>query len=53
MGEATKATRINLFKAFDVSDQEQWHTAFAWYLENAIKFKLIVKNIDRHNSVPS
>ena len=27
--------------------------AFAWYLENAIKIKLIVKNIDRYNSVPS
>ena len=46
-GEATKATRINIFKSFDVSDQEQWPAAFAWYLENAIKFKLIAKNIDK------
>ncbi len=46
-GEATKATRINIFQSFDVSDQEQWPTAFAWYLENAIKFKLIAKSIDK------
>ena len=46
-GEATKATRINIFKSFDVSDQEQWTTAFAWYLENAIKFKIIAKSIDK------
>lgn len=45
--EASKATRINIFKSFDVSDQEQWATAYAWYLENAIKFKLIAKSIDR------
>ena len=45
--ENTKATRINILKSFDVSDQEQWATAFAWYLENAIKFKLIAKNIDK------
>lgn len=44
-GEASKATRINIFKSFDVSDQEQWGTAYAWYLENAIKFKLIAKSI--------
>ena len=46
-GEATKATRINIFKPFDVSHQEQWAKAYAWYLENAIKFKLIAKNIDK------
>lgn len=46
-GEATKATRINIFKSFDVSDQEQWPAAFAWYLDNAIKFKLIAKSIDK------
>ena len=46
-GEATKATRINIFKAFDVSDQEQWPAAFAWYLDNAIKFRIIAKNIDK------
>ena len=46
-GEASKATRINIFKSFDVSDQEQWTTAYAWYLENAIKFKLIAKSIDK------
>lgn len=46
-GEASKATRINIFKSFDVSDQEQWATAYAWYLENAIKFKLIAKSIDK------
>ena len=46
-GEATRATRINIFKSFDVSDQEQWTTAFAWYLENAIKFKIIAKSIDK------
>lgn len=45
--EASKATRINIFKSFDVSDQEQWTTAYAWYLENAIKFKLIAKSIDK------
>ena len=45
--EASKATRINIFKSFDVSDQEQWATAYAWYLENAIKFKLIAKSIDK------
>ena len=45
--EASKATRINIFEPFDVSDQEQWAKAYAWYLENAIKFKLIAKNIDK------
>lgn len=45
--ENTKATRINILKSFDVSDQEQWPAAFAWYLENAIKFKLIAKSIDK------
>ena len=45
--ENTKATRINILKSFDVSDQEQWAKAYAWYLENAIKFKLIAKNIDK------
>ena len=45
--EASKARRINIFKSFDVSDQEQWDTAYAWYLENAIKFKLIAKSIDK------
>ena len=45
--EASKARRINIFKPFDVSDQEQWAKAYAWYLENAIKFKLIAKNIDK------
>ncbi len=45
--EASKATRINIFETFDVSDQEQWGTAYAWYLENAIKFKLIAKSIDK------
>lgn len=45
--EASKATRINIFEPFDVSDQEQWTTAYAWYLENAIKFKLIAKSIDK------
>lgn len=46
-GEASKATRINIFKSFDVSDQQQWASAYAWYLDNAIKFKLIAKNIDK------
>ena len=45
--EASKARRINIFEPFDVSDQEQWAKAYAWYLENAIKFKLIAKNIDK------
>lgn len=45
--EASKARRINIFETFDVSDQEQWGTAYAWYLENAIKFKLIAKSIDK------
>ena len=45
--EASKATRINIFEPFDVSDHEQWATAYAWYLENAIKFKLIAKSIDK------
>ena len=45
--EASKARRINIFEPFDVSDQEQWATAYAWYLENAIKFKRIAKSIDR------
>ena len=45
--EASKARRINIFEPFDVSDQEQWATAYAWYLENAIKFKLIAKSIDK------
>lgn len=45
--ENTKATRINILKSFDVSDQEQWAKAYAWYLENAIKFKLIAKSIDK------
>ena len=46
-GEASKATRINIFKSFDVSDQQQWPAAFAWYLDNAIKFRIIAKNIDK------
>ncbi|MDD6537790.1 MAG: DUF4268 domain-containing protein, partial [Bacteroidales bacterium] len=45
--EASKARRINICEPFDVSDQEQWATAYAWYLENAIKFKLIAKSIDK------
>ena len=45
--ENTKATRIYIFKPFDVSDQEQWPAAFAWYLDNAIKFRIIAKNIDK------
>lgn len=45
--EASKATRINIFEPFDVSDQEQWTTAYAWYLENAIKFRIIAKSIDK------
>lgn len=46
-GEASKATRINIFKSFDVSDQQQWPAAYAWYLDNAIKFRIIAKNIDK------
>ena len=45
--EASKARRINIFEPFDVSDQEQWATAYAWYLDNAIKFRIIAKNIDK------
>lgn len=41
------ADEHNLAKSFDVSDQKQWATAYAWYLENAIKFNLIAKSIDK------
>lgn len=45
--EAAKATRIMIYKSIDISDESLWQSAYDWFLENAIKFKVTAKKIDK------
>ena len=45
--EASKATRIMIYNSLDISEESKWEDAYLWFVENAIKFKLTVKKIDK------
>jgi len=46
--EGKKASRIKLYKDFDLNNNQDWQNAFAWLEEKAIKFqKVFYKNIQK------
>lgn len=36
-----------IYKSIDISDESLWQSAYDWFLENAIKFKVTAKKIDK------
>lgn len=44
--EASKATRILMYKPFDIYDEASWPLAFNWYIEYAIKCKKTFKKME-------
>lgn len=44
--EAAKATRIVIYKGFDLYNETKWEEAYAWFVENAIKTKYTFKKME-------
>ena len=44
--EAAKATRIVIYKGFDLYNETKWEEAYAWFVENAIKTKRVFKKME-------
>ena len=44
--EAAKATRIVIYKGFDLYNETKWKEAYAWFVENAIKTKYTFKKME-------
>ena len=44
--EAAKATRIVIYKGFDLYNETKWEEAYAWFVENAIKTKSVFKKME-------
>ena len=44
--EAAKATRIVIYKGFDLYNETKWKEAYAWFVENAIKTKRVFKKME-------
>lgn len=45
--EAAKATRIMVHHSYDISNENQWKSAFEWLMNKALLLKKIVKQFDR------
>lgn len=45
--EATKDCRVLVRKNINIKKQENWATCFDWYLEKALAFKKVVKELDK------
>lgn len=44
--EAAKATRIVIYKGFDLYNETKWEEAYDWFVENAIKTKRVFKKME-------
>ena len=44
--EASKASRIIMYKSMNVKDSTKWPEAIDWLFETALKFKKTVKKVD-------
>ena len=45
--EASKACRILVRKSINIKKQENWATCYNWYLEKALIYKKLVKELDK------